>query len=74
MLFDEKDRLAKVYIGAIRLRNVSSKETLEAMMSMSKAVIDVCIASIKSKKPRITEKELIEELNRICWGYHEGIQ
>lgn len=67
MIFDERDRSAKVYIGAKRLRNVSSSETIEAMMSMNKAVIRICVDMIKAKKPNITEKALLKELRRTCY-------
>lgn len=67
MIFDEKDRLAKIYISPNRLRNISSEETIKAMMSMNKAMVDICVASIKSENPDITEKELIKEMNKIFW-------
>lgn len=67
MIFNEKDRLAKVYIGAEQLKGKSSSETFKAMLDMNNAVLKMCVSAIKSRKPNISEKELLEELKRI---YH----
>lgn len=68
MIFDEKDRVAKVYIGAKQLRNKSASETFKAMLDMNDAVLEICVSTIKSEKPNISEEELLKELKKI---YHK---
>nr|MBA4405240.1 hypothetical protein [Nanoarchaeum sp.] len=65
MIFDEKDRQAKVYIGAKQVRGKTSAESFKAMLDMNDAVLKICISSIRSRKPDISEKELLKELKDI---------
>lgn len=50
-----------------RLRKVSGEETLNAMLQLNKLNLEICKASIKEKNPKIKDKELLGELNKIYW-------
>ncbi len=47
---------------------MDGSKTLKAMMDLNKSILDITIASIKNKKPKIKEKDLIKELKKIYWG------
>jgi hypothetical protein len=65
MMFDKRDRKAKVIWQARQLKGVSPAKTLETMMDMNDAVLRLCIDSIRSRQPHIKEKELLAELEKI---------
>ena len=49
------------------LKDKSGEETLEASLSLIKLNLAMCEASIKEKNPKITQRELLKELNKIYW-------
>lgn len=65
MRFNEKDRLAKIYIESKRIRNKNINSSFNTMVDMNNSVINLCISSIKAKNPKITEKDLIKRLHKI---------
>ncbi len=68
MIFNEKDRLAKIYIEAKQISKLTPEQTFNSMLNMIQSVINMCISSIKAKNPNISEEEMLKELNKICWG------
>lgn len=67
MRFDEKDRIAKVYIGAKQVSDKSTEERFDAMIDMNDAVLSICIDSIKNETPNLTERSLLNELRKRYW-------
>jgi len=48
-----------------QMRKLHGGRSLEAMADMNRAVMNICIDSIRAKKPKISEKELVIELKKI---------
>ena len=68
MRFNKRGKSQKPPTSVIQLRNRGGSESFEAMVDMIDAMLNLCISSIKSEKPGITDKDLIDQLKRIC-GY-----
>ena len=68
MIFNEKDRLAKIYIEAKQISKLTPEQTFNAMIDLTQSVIKICLSSIKAKNPNISEEEMLKELNKICWS------
>lgn len=64
MIFDERNRDAKLLIEAGRARKMTSEQSLQAFFDMNNAMLRICIESIKAEKPRISEKNLLKEVKR----------
>ena len=64
-MFDEKNRLAKAWVSAKQISNLSPSETFRMMVDMNRAMNKFCIISIKKEKPSISKKALVKELRRV---------
>jgi len=67
MIIDKKDRERVLLIRVERLKNISGEKTLNAMLKLNKLNLEMCKASIKESNPKISDKELLKELNKIYW-------
>lgn len=47
------------------MRKFHGSKSVEVMADMNRAVMKICIDSIRAKKPKIREKELVAELKKI---------
>ncbi len=68
MVFNENDRKQKIAMETMLFKGVSGERKLEIVAELNKAVRDLCIDGIKAKKPDISERELINELDKIYWS------
>jgi len=74
LVFNENENKQKIAMETMIFKYVSGERKLEMVAELNKAVRDLCIDSIKEKKPNISNKELINELNKIYWsGRHERL-
>ena len=67
MIINKKDRERVLLMRAERLRNISGEKTLNAMLQLNKLNLEMCKASIKENNPKISDKDLLKELNKIYW-------
>ena len=64
MIFNEKDKSAKLKVESEQFKNLSGVEKIKIASNLNKGIIKIRIAAIKNKNPNIKEKELLEELNK----------
>lgn len=64
MIFDERNRLAKVFVSAKQLKNKTVEEKLAALMDLNNFVLRFSAGAIKAEKPGIKGKKLLEELRK----------
>ena len=64
MIFDEKNRNAKLLIEAGVNKNLTPQQTFETFIDMNNAVLSICIESIRAADPGISEKDLLEEVKK----------
>ncbi len=65
MIFDERDRSAKLFIEAERIRHLTPQQSLEVFFDMNRAVLKVCTESVRAQNPKISGKGLLNEVKRI---------
>lgn len=64
-MFDETDESQKLLVSVAQLRRIKSSESLEAMVDMIDTALSLCISSIRSEQPEISDKELIKNIKAI---------
>lgn len=65
MIFNEADESQKLLVSVNQLRRIKGSESLESMIDMIDMALNICISSVKSEHPGISEKELIESIKKI---------
>ncbi|MBI4451605.1 hypothetical protein HY642_06540 [Candidatus Woesearchaeota archaeon] len=65
MIFDERDRQAKVCIEGTRSASITPQEGLEVLFDLNQAMMKLCIESIRARNPNVSERELLREVKRI---------
>ena len=67
MIIDKKNRDRVLLMRAKRLIDIPGERTLNCMLQLNKLNLEMCKASIKENNPKISDKELLKELNKIYW-------
>ena len=64
MIFDERNREAKLFIEAERIKSKTPEQTLDTFFDMNRSVMKICVESIMAQNPGISERRLLKEVKR----------
>ena len=65
MIFNEADESQKLLVSVRQLRRFKGSDSLEAMVNLIDSALNICIISIKTEHPGISNKELIKRVKEI---------
>lgn len=65
MIFKEENREAKLFIEAERVKTLTPQQSLEVFFDLNRAVLKICVESIRAENPDISEEQLLKEVKRI---------
>jgi len=65
MIFNEADESQKLLVSVRQLRKFKGSDSLEAMVDLIDSALRICIKSVRSENPGISDKQLLKNIKEI---------